>query len=456
MGAWSSEQRGEPEAKPGMLDRALRPFTDVETGEAGTALLMFLNLFLLLLGYYVLRTVREPLILASGAEVKSYSSAGQALALLAFVPLYGWFSSRVDRIRLIFGFVLFFVVTTELFSFGGRTGVPFLGIVFYIWVGIFSLATVAQFWSFANDVYRREAGERLFPFIFLGASLGAPAGAKIAEWLFEAGVSPYDMMHLITAILCVHLGLYWVVDRRESRRPTRATAATTPLSAAAGGFQLVFGSPYLRLLAVLIVLLNVVNTTGNYIVDRSVIAAADAALAADPSLSRDAFFGSFYGRYSFYYNTLGLLLQAFVVSRIVKYLGMAGTILALPLVALGAYGLIAAGAGLSVIRGAKIAENATDYSVMNTARQLVWLPMSREEKYKAKQAVDTFFVRTGDLLHAVLVFAGTTWLGLGARGFALANLLLVAAWLVVAVLLLQEYGRIMRKRVDAAAGGPPS
>jgi len=109
-----------------------------------------------------------------------------------------------------------------------------------------------------------------------------------------------------------------------------------------------------------------------------------------------------------------------------------------------------------VIRWAKIAENATDYSVMNTARQLVWLPMSREEKYKAKQAVDTFFVRTGDLLHAVLVFAGTTWLGLGARGFALANLLLVAAWLVVAVLLLQEYGRIMRKRVEAVAGGPPS
>src|SRR5512145_22466 len=111
------EQSGErapeqsaPAAEPGILDRLLRPFTDVEAGEAGTALLMFVNLFLLLLGYYVLRTVREPLILASGAEVKSYSSAGQALALMAFVPFYGWFSSRVDRLRLIFGFVLFFIV----------------------------------------------------------------------------------------------------------------------------------------------------------------------------------------------------------------------------------------------------------------------------------------------------------------------------------------------------------
>jgi AAA family ATP:ADP antiporter len=448
--------QGEPdEARPGWLDRLLRLFADVEPGEAGTVLLMFLNLFLLLLGYYVLRTVREPLILASGAEVKSYAAAGQALTLMGFVPLYGWFASRVGRAKLILGFILFFIVTIELFSFAGRAGVPYVGIVYYVWVGIFSLATVAQFWSFANDIYRREAGERLFAFIFLGATLGAPVGAKVAERLFEAGVSPYDMMHLATGILCVHLALYRVVDRRESRRPSQAAAAATPLSAT-GGFRLVFESTYLRRLAALIILLNVVNTAGNYIMDKSVIAAAEAAMARDASVSRDAFIGAFSGRFNFTFSTLGLLLQAFAVSRIVKYLGMAGVILALPLVAVGGYSLIAAGAGLSVIRWTKIVENATDYSVMNTARQLVWLPTSRDEKYKAKQAIDTFFVRTGDLLQAVLVFAGTTWLGLGVRGFALVNVVLVAAWLVVAVLLLREYGVVMRKRVEAAAAGNPA
>ncbi len=451
-GELSPERGSEHEPAPGILDRLLRPFTDVEAGEAGTALLMFVNLFLLLLGYYVLRTVREPLILASGAELKSYASAGQALTLIGFVPLYGWFSSRVDRWKLIFGFILFFIVNIELFSLAGHAGVPHVGLVYYIWIGIFSLATIAQFWSYANDIYRREAGERLFPFIYIGAGLGAPLGAKIAERLFDAGMSPYNMMHIASAILCVHLAIYWLVDRRESWRPTQAAAAAVPLSAAAGGFKLVFASSYLRLLAALIVLLNIVNTTGNYIVDTSVVAAADAAVGADPSPARDAFIGSFYGRFSFYFNTLGLLIQAFLVSRIVKHVGMAGVLLALPLVALGAYSLIAAGAGLAVMRWAKIAENATDYSVMNTARQLVWLPTSRDEKYKAKQAVDTFFVRTGDVLQAVLVFAGTTWLGFGPRGFALANLILIAAWLAVAVLLLREYGRIMRKRVEVAAG----
>ena len=84
------------------LDRALRIFGDVRPGEGAAALLMLVNLFLLLVGYYVLKTVREPLILATGgAEVKSYAAAGQALVLMGFVPLYGWLASRVDRDQLV-------------------------------------------------------------------------------------------------------------------------------------------------------------------------------------------------------------------------------------------------------------------------------------------------------------------------------------------------------------------
>ena len=441
-----------PGVEPSALDRLLRVFTDVEPGEAGTALLMFLNLFLLLLGYYVLRTLREPLILASGAEVKSYAAAGQALTLMGFVPLYGWFSSKVDRTWLIRGFILFFGACLELFSLAGRAHLPYIGIVFYIWVGIFSLATIAQFWSFANDVYSREAGERLFAFIFLGATLGSIVGAWVAGRLFHAGISPYNMMHVTTAILLVHLALYRVVERREARRPGQAAAAA-PLSRA-GGFGLVFGSRYLLLLASLIVLLNVVNTTGNYIWDKTLVAAADKAVATDATLDKDAFIGEVAADMNLTFTVLGALLQAFAVSRIVKYLGMPGVILALPLVALAGYGLIAIGAGLSVIKWTKITENATDYSVMNTGRQLVWLPTSRDEKYKAKQAIDTFFTRTGDLLQAGVVFVGTTWLGLGVKGFALVNVLMIAGWLAVAFLLLREYGVVMRKRVEAAAGEP--
>ena len=136
-----------------------------------------------------------------------------------------------------------------------------------------------------------------------------------------------------------------------------------------------------------------------------------------------------------------------------KHRGLAGVLLALPLIALGGYAIIAAGVGFSAVRWIKTAENATDYSIMNTARQMLWLPTSREEKYKAKQAADTFIVRTGDLLSAGLVYVGTTVLGFTSSGFALVNIVACVAWLGVAVLLLRQYRKLAaQKPISAAAG----
>jgi len=427
----------------------LRAFGDVRPGEAGAALLQLVNLFLLLVGYYILKTVREPLILATGgAEMKSYAAAVQALVLMGFIPLYGWLASRVGRLDLISWVLLFLIANVELFNLGLRMGVPNLGIVFFVWVGIFSLVTIAQFWSFANDVYRREEGERLFPLIGIGATAGRPGGSKIAGMLFAAGVAPADMLHITTGLLIVHLLLYRKISRGIGRAGVPAPERRL---AGPGGFTLVFRSPYLRLIAVLLILLNVVNTTGEYVVGKSVLAEAAAAKAANPGLDTEAFIGSFYGDYFFWVNVAAVVLQAFFVARLVQLSGLAGVLLMLPLVSLSAYTLIGAGVAFGVVRWAKTAENATDYSVMNTGRQMIWLPTSREEKYKAKQALDSFFVRSGDMLSAGLVFAGTSWLGLGIRGFAWANVALVGAWLLVALLVLRENRRLIQAQAGEAA-----
>jgi hypothetical protein len=136
-------------------------------------------------------------------------------------------------------------------------------------------------------------------------------------------------------------------------------------------------------------------------------------------------------------NVTAFLLQAFVASRLVKHQGLRGALLALPLIALSGYSLIAAGVGFSMVRWIKTAENATDYSIMNTARQLLWLPTSREEKYKAKQAIDTFCVRAGDVLSAGVVYAGTHLLHLGSNQFAIGNIVLTVVWLGVALMVLR-------------------
>ena len=449
---------------PSALDRILRVFGDVRAGEGGRVVLMFLNVFLLLLAYYILKTVREPLILqGGGAELKTYAGAVQALTLVLYVPLYGWVASRLSRQKLVLAVVLFFTACLEAFFVAGRAEVPRVGFAFYVWVGIFNLTMIAQFWSYANDVYRRSEGERLFPLIAIGSTIGAPLGSLLAARLFATGMSPFTMMQIAAALLVVHLGIYLLQfgDWSESAAPA------APLDRG-GGFSLVLRSRYLLLFAAMLILLNFVNTIGEYILDRYVTAAAQetvaAAVAAQPDLDAKeklrverSFIGEFKGRYLTGVNVTALVLQAFVVSRLVRFGGIAAALLFMPLVSLGSYAFAALGASLSVLRWAKTAENGADYSVMNSAKQMLWLPTSREEKYKAKQAIDTFFVRTGDMSAAAFVFFATHELGLGARGFAVVNIALVAAWLVVAWRLLRENRRLTgAPEAPAAPDGAPA
>ena len=406
----------------------LSVFADVRAGEGASTLLLGLNVFLLLGAYYLLKPVREALILSeSGAEVKSYSSAGQAILLLGIVPLYGWVATKVNRIRLLSGLTLFFVVNLIIFWFLGMQGVR-EGVVFYIWLGIFNVFMVSQFWAFANDIYTEGQGRRLFPLIGVGMSVGAVAGATLATPLVtSAGFGPYTFMLIAAAVLIGCLGLLLVVHAREKRTatPDVARQSEQPLGTA-GGFQLLLRDRYLFWIGVLIVLLNVVNTTGEYTLSKLVVAEA-AAHGGDAKLFISEFYASFYS----VVNTLGLVLQALATSRIMRYAGVRGALFILPILSLISYSVLAVAPVLLVVRWTKTLENSTDYSIMNTVRQALWLPTSREAKYKAKAAVDTFCMRGGDVLQAGVVFVGT-WIGAGITGFAWFNVALTVAWLFAA------------------------
>lgn len=424
------------EKEPSALERVLRLFGDVRAGEGVTAVLMFLSIHFLLVAFYILKTVREPLILLEGgAELKSYASAFQAVLLIAYVPLYGWAASKLPRQRFLLVVILFFVVCIQLFVFGLIGDVTHVGISFFVWLGIFSVSLIAQFWSYANDIYTEDQGKRLFAVIAVGATSGAPVGAFVAGKLFDEGVQPIWMLEIAAVLLLIHLALYRVIGKRVRERKGRAKKSK-PLGEG-NGFAMVFKSRYLLLIAALLVLLNIVNTTGEYILSSSVEAKAEVMEGTEENFDKGAYIGSFYGDFFFWVNIAAILLQAFAVSRIVKRLGMAGALFLLPVISLGAYSLVAIGAGFAIFRVLKTAENATDYSLMNTTKQLLWLPTSREEKYKAKQAIDTFFVRAGDVISAGLVFVGTTYLQLNLTGFGIANVVFVLLWLTIAFFLLR-------------------
>ncbi len=417
--------------------RALRLFGDVRPGESTQVLLMLANLFLLMVGYYILKSVREAIV--GGAELKSYASSAQAICMMGFVPLYSWIASRTHRMKLVMLFLSFFILNIELFVLGDYTGIPYLGFIFFVWLGVFNVAAPAQFWSYANDIYTKPIGERLFPIIAIGAVAGSPLGSLVAKVLFEKGIEPYNMMHLGAGILILHLGLYIVIDIRTRSEKTNHAPAKTESLSGANGFSLLLRNPYTRMIALLLLILNLVNTTGEYILTKSVNELAQHQATLQGLLPNSSeyinfienFRGRFFSGFYLVVNLVAFVFQALIVSRMMKYIGLKAVLFMLPLVAFGAYGIIAMGAGLALIRFSKTIENATDYSVMNTGKAVLWLPTNRQEKYKAKQAADTFFVRFGDVLSGALVFLGTEIFSLGIRWFAVINIVLICIWLGV-------------------------
>jgi AAA family ATP:ADP antiporter len=474
--------------RPTPLDRFLRLFTDVRPGESGTALLLLVNAFLILSAYSILKVVREAFITsAGGVNVRVVSSAGAAILLLGAVPLYGLIASRVPRRRLINLVTAFFALCLSGFYLLRVLGVT-VGIAFFIWLAMFSVMVVSQFWSFANDVYTSDEGKRLFPLVAFGSASGAVTGAWVSGQLAPViGVS--EVLLVSAGLLVLGAVITNVIDHRERRR-TEATvpdvkatgsvpAATSQLRMATGklslstaeykresgffqavkpgeplppeepeqpgstggAFQLVLRSRYLLLIALLVLLLNWVNTTGENILYAFVQSQARSAQGQglDPELVTE----KFYANYQTVVNLVTMILQLFVVSRAIKYAGVGGALLVLPLIAFTGYVLIAFAPVIAAIRWVKTAENSTDYSLNNTARHALFLPTTREEKYKGKQAVDSFCQRAGDVLAAGTWFAGTALVGLAFNQLVFVNLALVSVWLVVAVLIGRRYRRLV-------------
>jgi AAA family ATP:ADP antiporter len=435
----------------------------LEPGEARSVALFFFYAFALLVCYYLLKLLREPLLLANGsAELKSYASAAIALVLLAAIPAYGALCRRVSKVRLVLLVTAFFAVNVGAFYVLGRAGVD-VGFVYYVWVGVFGVTMLAQLWAHAAHSFDVESGQRLFPVIMAGATFGALAGPALFRFLFPQ-LGPWNLLLAATGLLAITLPL---VKRARDAVPARARnrvgRAASSNSDAPGGFRLVVGDGYLLSLAVLAVLLNCVNTTGEYIVAQLVVRHAELALALDPALDKRQVIAAFYGDYYFAVNALTVLLQVAVVARVFRGIGVQGALLVLPAIALVGYGLVAFVPIFSLIAAVKVVENAVDYSVMNTARQAAYLPLPAAHQYAGKTAVDTFFWRLGDLAQAGLVYAGVHWLGFDVRHFALLNLLLALVWIAVAVRVAAHYSRrsgqsrrVWRRaprRVVAAAAG---
>jgi AAA family ATP:ADP antiporter len=430
-----------------LLARAFRPFARVHPAEVAIVAVMTLAAFLLLTAYYLLKTVREPLILLQGgAEVKLYARASQALIMLGVVHVYGELARRFGRMKLLTIVFLFFISNLVLFAILARTSLQ-IGLAFFLWVGVFAYTVVAQFWALAADIYTDEQGKRLFPIIGGGSSVGGVAGALLASLLVPFG--PHVLMGAAVVILLACVALIAFVQRRAAARGVghRPAVREEPLSQE-GAFQLLIRDKYLLLIGGMVIFLNWVNSSGEYLLDRVLLSAAAEAQASGGSAQ--AFIGAFKADYFAWFNTLGMVLQLFAVSRILRLVGVRRALLFLPGFALLAYGAAAIFPILAVVRLVKIGENSLQYSLQDTTRHALFLVASRVEKFVGKTAVDTVAVRLGAIMSTLMVLLGTH-LGWSTATFATINVLLAIVWigLVFAI------GREHRERSEGSEAQLP-
>jgi AAA family ATP:ADP antiporter len=355
-----------------------------------------------------------------------------------------------------------------------------LGLVFFTWVGVFNMMVVAQFWSFANDVYSPEQGKRLFAIVGIGASVGSAVGAYITKFLKDTiGLGVFELLlvaggALVLSAFLTHTAYMREKGQRskdgqpEQKEPQEAEDKALA-ETGEGGFTLVRKNKYLLLLAAFSLVFTIADTNGEFILSTLVAERAKAAAAAQHLSAgelesfTEGFIASYYGGFYLWVNVIGLVIQTFLVSRIVKLGGLKVAFFVYPVVVLGSslnnlitpvlFGIDR----LTAFRPTKTAENATDYSLNNTVRNMLWLPTTTEIKYKAKQAVDTFFVRMGDVASAGLVFVFSATLALPVQSFSAINIVLVVLWLLIAVGIVRENARLSaekEKRRRQSRGGP--
>jgi len=429
------------------VKRTLTLGVELKPGEALGVAAMFASLFLVLFTAYLLKPAREMLILTEGtAEIRSYAVALQALMLLFFIPIYSKFSRRFDSYQYMRIVTAVCVVTLLAFAAAGKMGLS-ISVIYFVWLGAYSVLIIAQFWAFASELYSREAGERLFVIVALGASLGAWLGSAVSRELV-------DHMDAYGLILCGAFTLFLssLPAKRaseslpEGSRGSQEKGAEEQPSIFAG-FQMVLSKRYLMLLAAFVIMLNLVNTTGEYLLASILETMYNEGTASGLiEIDKGTYVGRFYSSFYFMVNLLGVLIQFFAVSRLLRYAGFSAAFILTPLVVFLGYASLAILPIVAWFRYFKIAENSLDYSLQNTARQMLYLPLSRQEKYEGRAVIDSFGQRIGDLLQAGLIFVGLHWLGFQSSSFIPVAAVLAGISLIIAYNIIRERKRLLKEQ----------
>jgi AAA family ATP:ADP antiporter len=420
----------------------------VERRERPALLWSFSYFFALLCGYYIVRPMRDEMGIAGGVEHLQWMFSGTFLAMLAVVPLFGWVSRRFAPRQFLPYVYYFFIGNLLLFFvlFKSQLAGAWVARAFFIWTSVFNLFIVSVFWSFMADIFNAEQARRLFGVIAAGGTAGALAGPALTALL----VLSWGPAHLLLlsagflgwAVLCIHRLVAWRMS--GGVRPEAIGIAASGAAGARGdralggsvlaGIRLIVRSPYLIGICLLMLLFTTLATFLYFQQAQIVRESFD-----DPS-QRTALFAAM----DFSVNALTLFIQVFWTGWIVKKIGLDWTLALIPLLLVAGFLALWLVPGLAVIAIVQVVRRAGDYAIMRPGREMLYVVLTREEKYKAKNFIDTVVYRGGDAASA-WVYAGLKGIGLSAAGICLLAVPLTVVWAWIC-------HRLGRRQEQMAAG----
>ena len=383
----------------------------------------FAYFFCLLCGYSILRPVRDEMAIEGGIKNLPWMMTGTFLTMLAATPLFGWLSARCSRYRLLLTVYIFFITNLLVFYvlMAGHVHPEWVARGFFVWLSVFNLFVVSVFWSFMDDLFTPEQGARLFGVIAAGGSSGALIGPLLTTGL--TFVFPVAVLMLASAAFlvlclgCVSRLERWGRERSERHQPHPGDPLKGSFLA---GVRLTFASPYLLGICGYLMILTMTATFLYFEQTRLVAEYLD-----QPEARTRLFSGL-----DFATNLLTWVTQLFITNRVIGRFGLVAGLLFLPAISVVGFLGIALWPTLAVYVAFSVLRRVGEYALSKPSREVLFTVVSREEKYKAKNFIDTAISRGGD--------ASTAWLVTGVKAlgattthiaWALVPLMLVWAWL---------------------------
>jgi len=394
------------------------------------ALIYIISLFL---SYYVLRPIRDELGVANGVDKLPWLFTGTLIVMLLVSPVFSYMVRKLPREKFIPWSYRFLSLNLFFFSLAFLLGNPalttWISRAFFIWVSVFNLFAISIFWSFIVDIFNREQGKRLFGIFSAGATLGGLLGATTTSLLInKIGNSGLFLVSIIFIELAVYsskkISLYIPNASLNKNEDDKKEIGGGIFS----GMMHTFKSPYLLAIAAFILLYSITSTFLYY---------QQANITSSYFHNRDER-TTFFANIDILVNVITLFLQIFITGKLIHKFGVILTLCALPFISIFSFAALGLHPIILVLVIVQVVRRVLNFSFARPTRELLFTSSSREDRYKAKNFIDTVVYRGGDQV------AGWGYSLFSSIGFSVSQLAFIAvpisvAWLLISVWLSKKF-----------------